>query len=143
MMARRYCTFVVDGLLCGIDADRVQEILRDQPFTPVPLAPPGVLGLINLRGQIVTAVDARCRLGMGDAPQGAARTHVIVRSGDEAVSLVVDAEKEILEVDPATFEDTPDTVPEAMSRMLAGVHKLDGYLLAILDSDRVVSVAAG
>jgi purine-binding chemotaxis protein CheW len=141
-MGRQYCTFLVAGLLCGIDAERVQEVLRDQPFTPVPLAPPSVLGLLNLRGNIVTAIDARCRLGMGHAPEGSGRTHMIVRSADETVSLVVDTEKEILDVDPARFETTPDTVPESLSRMLAGVYQLDGYLLAILDSDRVVSVAA-
>jgi purine-binding chemotaxis protein CheW len=141
-MGHRYCTFIVDNLLCGIDADQVQEILHDQPFTPVPLAPPGVLGLINLRGQIITAVDARQRLGMGQAPEGTSRTHVIVRSGDEAVSLVVDAEREIVDADPATLEITPDTVSEITSSMLAGLYRLDGCLLAVLDPDRIVSVAA-
>jgi purine-binding chemotaxis protein CheW len=120
----------------------VQEILHDQPFTSVPLAPPGVLGLINLRGQILTAVDARQRLGLGRAPEGERQTHVIVRSGDEAVSLVVDHERDILDVGQASIEEIPDTVNETISRMLVGVCQLDDCILAVLDPDRIVSVVA-
>jgi hypothetical protein len=63
MTEHRFCSFTVGGLLFGIDVARVQEVLGTQPVTPVPLAQPSVVGLINLRGQVVTAVDARRRLG--------------------------------------------------------------------------------
>ncbi|MEO8695785.1 MAG: chemotaxis protein CheW, partial [Acidimicrobiales bacterium] len=63
MSQRRFCTFYADGLLLGIAIERVEEVLRDQTITPVPLADPAIAGLINLRGQIVTAIDARRRLG--------------------------------------------------------------------------------
>ena len=112
-MPRRYCTFGVGGLLLGIDVERVQEVLRDQEITPVPLADPSVLGLLNLRGQIVTAIDARHRLGLAERTPGQSVAHVIVRCADEAVSLAVDVEDEVVAVDDEAYEHVPgDAQPE-------------------------------
>ena len=141
-MPRRYCTFGVSGLLIGIDVERVQEVLRDQEITPVPLADPSVLGLLNLRGQIVTAIDARHRLGLAERTPGQSVAHVIVRSADEAVSLAVDVEDEVVAVDDEACEHVPATLSQTIGSMLAGIYKLDTALLLVLDTDLAVSVAA-
>jgi purine-binding chemotaxis protein CheW len=141
-MPGRYCTFGVGGLLLGIDVERVQEVLRDQDVTPVPLSEPSVLGLLNLRGQIVTAIDARYRLGLAERTPGQSVTHVIVRCADEAVSLAVDVEDEVVAVDEEAYERVPDTLSPSISSLLTGVYKLDAALLLVLDTDLAVSVAA-
>ncbi|WP_300600701.1 chemotaxis protein CheW, partial [uncultured Nocardioides sp.] len=81
------CTFWVDGLYFGLQVEHVQEVLRYQQLTVVPCAPDAVHGLINLRGQIVTALDLRCRLGLPPRPEGELPMNVIVRSRGEVVSL--------------------------------------------------------
>ena len=141
-MPRRYCTFGVGGLLLGIDVERVQEVLRDQEITPVPLAHPSVLGLLNLRGQIVTAIDARHRLGLAERTPGQSVAHVIVRCDDEAVSLAVDVEDEVVAVDDEAYEPVPETVSRSIGSLLTGIYKLDAALLLVLDTDLAVTVAA-
>ena len=141
-MPRRYCTFGVGGLLLGIDLERVQEVLRDQEITPVPLADPRVLGLLNLRGQIVTAIDARHRLGLAERTPGQSVAHVIVRCAEEAVSLAVDVEDEVVAVDDDAFEHVPATLSQSIGSLLTGIYKLDSALLLVLDTDLAVSAAA-
>jgi purine-binding chemotaxis protein CheW len=141
-MSRRYCTFAVADLLLGIEVERVQEVLRDQELTPVPLADPSVLGLLNLRGQIVTAIDARHRLGLAARSPDQSAAHVIVRCADEAVSLAVDVEDEVVVVDDEAHEPVPATLSPSIAGLVTGIYKLDAALLLVLDTDRAVSVAA-
>lgn len=141
-MSRSFCTFGVSGLLLGIDIEQVQEVLRDQEITPVPLAQPGVLGLLNLRGQIITAIDARQRLGLAQRTPDLTIAHVIVRCADEAVSLAVDVEDEVVEVDDEAYEPVPETLSKSIRSLLTGVYKLDGALLLVLDADLALSAAA-
>ena len=70
MASQQFCTFLLDGYLFGVPVPQVQEVIRFQPMTPVPLAPPAVKGMINLRGQIVLAIDLRRRLSLGERPRG-------------------------------------------------------------------------
>src|SRR5271166_2165306 len=95
----QYCTFYVDGHYFGIDVLKVQEIIRYQEMTRVPLAPPVVQGLINLRGQIVTAIDLRRRLEMKDRPADQLPLNVVVQTDDGAVSLLVDEIGDVLQLD--------------------------------------------
>ena len=83
---------------------RVQEVIRGQAMTPVPLAPPMIEGLINLRGQIVSAIDLRRLLNLPCRPEGATPLNVVVRDGEGAVSLLVDEIGDVLEVDEQSFE---------------------------------------
>src|ERR1700746_2142964 len=92
------CTFILDGLYFGVDVLKVQEIIRYQEMTRVPLAPPVVRGLINLRGQIVTAIDLRRRLELTDRPADQLPINVVVHTDDGAVSLLVDEIGDVLEV---------------------------------------------
>ena len=139
MNVARYCTFAVGELLVGIEVERVSEVLLDPDVTPVPHAGDGVLGLLNRRGEIVTVLDARRRLGLesaGSVPVTDS-AHVIVGLDGETVSLVVDAEGDVVEVDPARLTPVPETVRPELRRVLAGIHELPGgQLMAVLDADR-------
>ncbi|HVI08479.1 MAG TPA: chemotaxis protein CheW [Candidatus Binatia bacterium] len=136
-MARsQFCSFYLDKLLFGVELHGVQEVMRSLDMTQVPLAPDVVSGLINLRGQIVTAVDLRRRLELGPAPPGTRPMNVVVRSGDGAMSLVVDQIGDVVEVDEDTFEAPPETLRGLVRSMILGVHKLDKQLLHVLDVEK-------
>jgi len=138
-MARQLATFVLDGLHFGVDVLRVQEIIRYQRMTKVPLAPPAVEGLINLRGQIVTALDLRRQLGFLPRQSDRLPINVVVRAGEEALSLLVDDIGDVVEVDDERFEMPPETLSGPMARLVTGVYKMDERLLLVLDVDRSVA----
>ena len=138
LQATQLCTFFVDNIFLGIEVEKVQEIIRYQEMTRVPLAPSVVGGLINLRGQIVTAIDLRRRLDLSDRPIEQLPLNVIVRSGDETASLLVDDIGDVLEVDRDDFETPPDTFTSKVRPLIRGAYKLQGQLLLFLDVDKVV-----
>lgn len=140
---RQLCTFFLGRQLFGVDVTKVQEVFRWQEMTRVPLAPRDVRGLINLRGQIVTAIETRRRLGMPDREGGEAPTNVLVRTDDGVVSLLVDEIGDVVEVDEGSFEPPPPTMSQASRELVRGVYKLDGDLLLLLDADRAANVSAG
>ena len=129
----QYCTFWVDTLYLGIDVHTVQEVMRTLEMTPVPLAPASVVGLINLRGRIVTAIDLRRRLALPPRPDGQEPMNVVMRLDDGAVSLVVDEIGDVIEVDRDSFERVPDTLHGEHRALIRGVYKLNNQLLLILD----------
>jgi purine-binding chemotaxis protein CheW len=140
--SREYATFFVDGLFFGIDVLQVQEVLRYQEMTKVPLAPGVIEGLINLRGQIVTAVDMRRRLKLKSRPDDQTPMNTVVRTKEgAAVSLLVDEIGDVVEVDSETFESVPDNVDPAARDLLQGVYKLKDRLLLILDTDKTIDIA--
>lgn len=130
----QFCTFYLDKLLFGVELKTVQEVIRSLEVTQVPLAPQVVSGLINLRGQIVTAVDLRHRLEMEPRPVGVAAMNVVVRSEDGAVSLLVDEIGDVVEVDDSTFERPPETLRGPVRLIITGVHKLNNRLMLVLDT---------
>lgn len=139
----QYCTFFLDGSYFGIDVLQVQEVIRYQEMTRVPLAPPVVRGLINLRGQIVTAIDLRRRLELADRPGGELPVNVVVQTDDGAVSLLVDEIGDVLRVPEGAFERPPETLRGTARELIRGAYKLDGRLLLILDTERAVNLADG
>jgi purine-binding chemotaxis protein CheW len=136
----QFCTFYLDKLLFGVDLKAVQEVIRELPMTPVPLAPPVVSGIMNLRGQLVTALDLRRQLEMGPGQAGVKPMNVVVRSQDGAISLLVDQIGDVVEVDEASFERTPETLQGKIRTMILGVHKLDTRLLHVLDVEKACHV---
>jgi purine-binding chemotaxis protein CheW len=136
----QFSTFFVADLFFGVDVLNVQEVLRFQQMTPVPQAPEVIEGLINLRGQIVTAIDMRRRLGVpprsGDKPP----MNLVVRTSDGAVSLLVDEIGDVLEMDPATYERPPKNLASAAGELIRGVYKLKGRLLLVLDAERTAEL---
>jgi len=139
---RQYCTFVLDGQHFGIDVRRVQEIIRHQDMTPVPLAHPVVRGLINLRGQIVTAIDLRRRLGLPDRPADQVPVNVVVATDDGAISLLVDEIGDVVTVSAAQFERPPDTLGGKTGSLIRGAYKLEQRLLLELAMDELVGELA-
>jgi purine-binding chemotaxis protein CheW len=141
--SREYATFFVDGLFFGIDVLQVQEVLRYQEMTRVPLAPAVIEGLINLRGQIVTAVDMRRRLKLRARAEGQTPMNTVVRTKEgAAVSLLVDEIGDVVEVDSEAFEPVPDNVDPAARDLLQGVYKLKDRLLLVLDTEKTINIAA-
>ena len=110
-MALQFCTFHVGELLLGIEVARIQEVLRGTKVTPVPKTPPAVSGLINLRGQIVTAVNLRTLFGF-DEKQSTddGSVMLIVDSDAELHSLVADSVGDVVEVEEKDYEEPPDTL---------------------------------
>lgn len=139
-LREQYATFYVDGLLFGIDVMQVQEIIRYQTLTPVPLAPSVIEGLINLRGQIITAIDLRRRLGLPAAENNLLPMNVVIRSEDEVVSVLVDQIGDVLEVEAAQFESTPESLEPQVRGLVKGVYKLDKELMLVLDIAEAVRV---
>lgn len=133
-------TFVVGRFLFGIDVLNVQEVLRSQRMTRVPLAPPVIVGLINLRGQIVPAIDMRRRLFLELRHADEKPMNMVVRTDDGAVSLLVDDIGDVLELKSAAFEQTPSNVSSNVRDMIRGVYKLSDRLLFVLDTDRTVDI---
>ncbi len=119
---------------------KVQEVIQYQEMTRVPLSPDVVSGLINLRGQIVSAIDLRRRLGLPDRPPGQLPMNVVVRTNDGAVSLLVDEIGDVIEVEEDTLESPPETLQGFAREVVQGVYKLSGRLLLALDIDRVVDL---
>ena len=132
-------TFRLDGDLYGIEVEHVQEVRRSQGMTRVPLAPPAVAGLINLRGQVVTAIELRERLGRQPRPEGQEAVVIVVRLHGEAVSMLVDSIADVVDVDAADFEAPPDTLEGQARDLIRGAYKLHGQLLLALDVQKAVS----
>jgi purine-binding chemotaxis protein CheW len=138
---QQFCTFFVDGLFFGLEVHKVQEVIRYQGMTSVPLAPAVVGGLINLRGQIVTAIDLRKRLAMSERQGSEQPMNVFVRTGDGAVSLLVDEIGDVVEVADSTFEEVPDTLKGVGRDLIRGVYKLKERLLLLLDTEHAIDIA--
>lgn len=134
-----YVTFTVDDGLYGVDVQRVQEALRAQARTRVPLAPEGVSGLVNLRGQVVLTVDLRPRLGLPPLAEGAEQMMVVVQVGGETVSLLVDEIGDVVDVEPGRVEAPPDTLDVAIRPLIRSACTLDDRLLLVLDVDEAAA----
>ncbi len=137
--AVQYCTFFLDGLFFGVDVQQVQEVLRHQQMTPVPLAPESVRGLINLRGQIVTALDLRKKLGLPPRSGGKPPMNIVIRSAEEAVALLVAEIGDVVDVEDGRFERPPETLQGSARALIPGAYKLDHRLLLILDVEKAVA----
>lgn len=136
---QQFATFFLGDNYFGVEVGCVQEILRSQEMTPVPLSSPFVRGLINLRGQIVTAIDLRRRLGLLERADGQPLMNVVVRSSGGGVSLLVDDIDDVVEAEESTFERPPDTLHGEARKMIRGVHKLNQRLMHVLDTEEVLN----
>ena len=138
-MSTRLVTFSLDGRLYGVDVNAVQEVLRGQPQTRIPLAPQSVAGLINLRGQVLSAIELRAQLGLPDREDGHEPMLVVVRVAGEPIALLVDSIGAVMDVDDAQFELPPDTLAGPSRELILGAYKLEDRLLLALDVDRAVA----
>jgi purine-binding chemotaxis protein CheW len=135
---QQFCTFFLADQLFGIAVEQVQEVIQHQAMTRVPLVSDVIRGLINLRGQIVMAIDLRRRMRMDDRPDSQLPVNVVVRTEDGPVSFLVDEIGEVLEVDEESFERPPETLQGPTRELVRGVYKLQERLLLVLDTERAV-----
>jgi purine-binding chemotaxis protein CheW len=134
------CTFRVGDDVFGLEVSRIQEVMRDHDLTPVPRAPPALRGLINLRGQIVTAFDMRTVLGLPPATRHA--MNLIVHRAHGISSLLVDRIADVIEVEEAWFERPPMTVSRRARQLIRGAYKLPTQFILALDLDAVLRAAS-
>jgi purine-binding chemotaxis protein CheW len=133
---RLYATFTVNNTLFGVDATDVQEVLAPQRLTRVPRASPEVLGLINLRGQVVVTIDMRRLLGLPDRDQEATPVNVVLRTEDGPISVAVDEVGDVLEASDDELDHPPETLSQPTRALVTAVQKLDDELLLVLDVKR-------
>ncbi|MEV6600653.1 chemotaxis protein CheW [Actinoplanes sp. NPDC051346] len=141
MASRQFATFEVAGQLFGVEVDTVQEVLSYNEYTPVPLAPPAVGGLFNLRGQVIAAVDLRVQLGLVRQALEGPVMNVILRGDGEPVSLLVDRIGEVVDLDDDAFEPPPDTLAGPTRELVTGTFKMDGRLMLALDVHQAVDTS--
>jgi purine-binding chemotaxis protein CheW len=137
---QRFCTFFLNKIFFGVEVGRVQEVIRYQEMTRIPLAPPEIRGLINLRGQIVIAIDLRYRLSFTER-LNQLPMNVVIRNVEGAVSFLVDEIGDVVEVDETTFELPPPTLTGVARELIYGAYKLNEKLLLVLDVDKTMDLA--
>jgi len=137
-----YCTFRVGPMYLGVEVHRVQEVIRAQRMTRIPGAPDVVRGLMNLRGQIVTALDLRRRMNLAADDGTENLMNVVVRTQDGPVSLLVNEIGDVLVVDSDQFEAPPETLQGVPRELISGSYKLEGRLLLVLNLDSTMKLAA-
>jgi purine-binding chemotaxis protein CheW len=138
-----YVTMFIDGQMFGIPVLTVQDVLGPQKITCIPLAPKEVAGNLNLRGRIVTAIDVRLRLGLSPRQGEKARMSVVVERSGELFSLMVDQVGEVLSLRAAAFERNPPTLDPLWRDFSAGIYRLDGKLMVVLDVERLLDLGRG
>lgn len=133
---RKVCTFYIGPHLFGIDVESMREVLEHWVTTPVPLTPGCVLGVINLRGQIMMTIDLRRRLGIADREPGLPQVSLVIQTSFEHVAFVVDSVGDVLEVREDQLEPSPETLSSESRELIRGVYKLPSQLILVLDSAR-------
>ena len=138
---REYVTAEIGGELIGMPILRVQDVFIPEGPTRVPLAPPEIAGVLNLRGRIVTLVDMRRRLGLsGGSDKSSLAIGVELRG--ESYGLLIDAIGEVLKLDEDAREPNPVNLDPRLARVSTGIHRLNDRLLLVLDVDRVLDIAS-
>ena len=137
---RGLVTLTVGDQLCGVPVLAVRDILGEQTITRIPLAPPEIAGSLNLRGRIVTAIDLRRRLRLPPPPAGMKRMSIVAEQGGELYAFLVDQVSEVMSLDARQFEPNPPTLPATWSAYSAGIYRLNGRLLVVLDVARLLAL---
>jgi len=136
-----FVTALIGGQLFGLPILRVQDVFAPERLTRVPLAPAEIAGVLNLRGRIVTLIDMRRRLGLGQREDGSPAMAVGVESRGESYGLLIDSIGEVLKLDDMTCEPIPSNLDARLADVATGIYRLDGQLLMVLDVDRVLDIA--
>ena len=133
-----YVTVETAGQLFGLPLERVRDVFVPRGLSPVPLAPPEVAGLLNLRGRIVTAIDLRRRLGLPPLSGGSAPIAIGMEERGELYGLIVDRVGDVLRLERSTYEANPVNLDGRWARFCAGVHRLERGLMVVLDVEKVL-----
>lgn len=133
------CGFKIGNGHYAVPVLEVQEVIKPQTVTPVPLSPNYIRGLINLRGQIVTSISLRTLFGLPEI-EDQDYMNIIVRSGESLYALVVDEILDVMDVELRTFEKTPETLDDKIKRYIGGVYKQEKKLLILIDLNKILNV---
>lgn len=136
-----FVTMMIGGQLFGLPISRVQDVFMPDRLTRVPMAAREIAGVLNLRGRIVTAIDMRARLGLAKSDATKPPMAVGVELGGESYGLLIDSVGEVLKLAENGREANPINLDPRLAKMAAGIHRLDGQLLVILDVDRVLEMS--
>lgn len=142
--AHQYCSFLLDGLLFGIGSHEIQEVVTYRELRPVPLAPRAVAGLINLRGQVLVALDLRRQLELPERPVDMLPVGLVVRSAGETICLLADEAGGVVEAGDLSLEllSLPGTFSPRLRRLILGICQLESRLMHVLDTEQVCAVEA-
>ncbi len=135
----QWVTFMLDGEKYGINVMQVREVLRDIEIAPVPGAPDYVLGIINLRGNVVTVVDTRSRFGLASNETNEESRIIIIENNSQTLGLLVDSIAEVADILKSQIEITPNVGNDDSSKYIQGVHSRDGELLILVSVDKVLN----
>jgi purine-binding chemotaxis protein CheW len=138
-----YVTVTIGDHFFGLPIARVQDVFVPARLTKVPLAPPEVAGILNLRGRVVTAIDMRSRLGLGIRHAGQAAMAIGIEFKGESYGLLVDSVGEVMQLENSACEAKPANIEPTLARVAAGIYRLEGQLMIVLDVDRVLDVGRG
>lgn len=131
-------TFTLDDQLFGIPVQYIRDIFKSTKITRVPLTPPEVAGVVNLRGHIVTAINLRHKLGLPSIEDKDVNMNVAVDISTELYSFIIDRVSEVLTLPTKDFEDNPATLDENFKDLSLGIYKLNKKLLIVLDVNKLI-----
>lgn len=137
---QRYSTFFLNGICFGVHVEKVQEVLEFQDITPIPLSPAVLPGIINLRGQILTTIDLKTRLGLSAGESNGSGMMMVIRTSDGPMNLLVDKIGAVLDVDPDLFEKPTETLKSGVRAVTSHVCKLESQLLLVLNTEKVIQL---
>jgi len=135
-----YVTVIIDDQLFGLPISRVQDVFVPDRLTRVPLAPPEVAGILNLRGRVVTAIEMRSRLDLGKREAGHPVMAIGIELRGESYGLLVDSVGEVMKLKTSDCESKPINLEARLARVAAGIYRLEDQLLVVLDVDRVLDI---
>jgi purine-binding chemotaxis protein CheW len=138
-----YVTAMVGGQLFGLPITQVQDVFIPDRLTRVPLAPPEIAGVLNLRGRIVTLIDLSFRLGLKRRDNGGPAMAIGVELHGESYGLMIDSVGEVLKLDGAALERNPINLDPRLANVSNGIHRLDGQLLIVVDVNRILDISTG
>src|SRR5689334_8454384 len=142
-LVTEYVTMTIGDHMFGLPIARVQDVFVPARLTRIPLAPPEVAGILNLRGRVVTAIDMRCRLDLGARQPGRPVMAIGIEVKDESYGLLVDGVGEVMQLADHACEAKPANLDGRLARVAAGIYRLEGQLMIVLDVDRVLDIRPG
>ena len=136
----QYCTFRVGDFFMGVHVQEVQEVIKYHEVTPVNLANDAIAGLINIRGQIVPAIDLKKRLHLGEITNDKNIMNIVINSNEGPISLMINSVGNVLELINDDFEKPPNNFNPDMLELINGVYKLKDELLIIINTDKIINI---
>jgi len=135
----QWVTFMLEGEKYGINVMQVKEVLRNIEIAPVPGAPDYILGIINLRGNVVTVIDTRKRFALAERELEEESRIIIIETDEQVIGLLVDGIAEVADIPKSEIEITPNVGNDESSRYILGVHSSNGELLILVEIERLLT----